>query len=724
MSLLFSCSQNDLYSKASSNLSSNPDDQTASETNSLLSFKFLKSANPSLTHDVTCTISGTAVTGVLPYAADLSSLVPTFSLNGGTLYADEEELLSGTSVHDFSQSSDYTLVSDAGDCAIYTVTLDPSELGTEYDVTLTGVSSSNGALSFTWDNPNVTVDYTLKISDSGGSEIVQLPKGTSSYTVGGLSNGSYYSYRIQVVDICSNSSEGVTLGGRPESTGFSYTLIHNAEELCAVGTSGYYLQVADIDLSGYATWTPLCSSGFSGSYDGNGFSISNLTISGSSDDYLGLFSKLSGGYLDRISLKGASITGSGAYYGAIWGRTDAYSYVTGCSVESCLVGSSSTGDSYIGGMGGYFTGTASGCTVNSTTVRAETLGDSNYYGGMIGFLQDGEIESSSVDSATSVVSTASNAVEGGGGLVGWAYDSTVGKSISSCTSRATVSMADCGNMTGGLVGYAQIDIDNCTSSGSVEGYQLVGGLVGKLDVLDSTISSCSSSATVTANGTTSGAYTAGGLVGTNMNGTIMDCFATGSVAGDTAGGLVGKNYQTNAWVTRSFSTGSVSGDIAGGLIGLNTNAHVKESFAICTVDAQDSGSSGEGGLIGVIEGDDSTVVDSYARCTINGPNGTGGGFVGSYNDSGSISTSYCVTAVNGTYSYYGGFCGYQSGGTFTNCYLDSTICSFGDVANTDASSIYGVITSAMQPATAFSGWDDTIWYFEEGSYPVLQWEMD
>ena len=59
-------------------------------------------------------------------------------------------------------------------------------------------------------------------------------------------------------------------------------LVEDAEDLDAVRNdlAAHYKQTANIDLSGYANWVPIESTwnnGFSGLYDGNNFTISNLT---------------------------------------------------------------------------------------------------------------------------------------------------------------------------------------------------------------------------------------------------------------------------------------------------------------------------------------------------------------------------------------------------------------------------------------------------------------
>ena len=64
--------------------------------------------------------------------------------------------------------------------------------------------------------------------------------------------------------------------------------------------SAHFRQTADIDLSGYSNWVPIGndSTGFTGTYDGAGHTVSNLTIDRASENFIGLF-----GYLQVAALK-------------------------------------------------------------------------------------------------------------------------------------------------------------------------------------------------------------------------------------------------------------------------------------------------------------------------------------------------------------------------------------------------------------------------------------
>ena len=128
--------------------------------------------------------------------------------------------------------------------------------------------------------------------------------------------------------------------------------------------------------------------------------------------------------------------------------------------------------------------------------------------------------------------------------------------------------------TGGVAGYSDGTIENCSVSGSVSGTLYVGGVVG--DQWGASITGCSSSATV--KGTR---YVGGVAGGTNAGATLTACYATGNVtieidpAKNIAGGsLVGMNAGSSllaCYATGNVtSTGSSTGNVhIGGFLGDN-----------------------------------------------------------------------------------------------------------------------------------------------------------
>ena len=128
---------------------------------------------------------------------------------------------------------------------------------------------------------------------------------------------------------------------------------------------------------------------------------------------------------------------------------------------------------------------------------------------------------------------------------------------------------------GGVAGYSDGTIENCSVSGSVSGTVYVGGVVGAQ--WEGSITGCSSSATV------KGMVDVGGVVGqTNGGATLTACYATGNVTLEidprkniAGGGLVGMNggsrgllacYATGNVTSTGSSTGYVH---IGGFLGDN-----------------------------------------------------------------------------------------------------------------------------------------------------------
>ena len=122
-----------------------------------------------------------------------------------------------------------------------------------------------------------------------------------------------------------------------------------------------------------------------------------------------------------------------------------------------------------------------------------------------------------------------------------------------------------GGKIGGVAGYSDGTIENCSVSGSVSGTVYVGGVVGAQ--WNGSITGCSSSATV------KGTVYVGGVAGqTNGGATLTACYATGNVIIEIApkknisgGGLVGTNggkgvracYATGNVTSTGSSTGNV-----------------------------------------------------------------------------------------------------------------------------------------------------------------------
>jgi hypothetical protein len=314
-------------------------------------------------------------------------------------------------------------------------------------------------------------------------------------------------------------------------------VIRTPEELAKIGVdpayplSGKYILMANLDLSSYSFgegWVPIgaLQNSFTGTFDGNGLVIKNLTINRPSTDYQGLFGETGKtAKLMNIGLENVN--------------------VIGCDDTGSLVGDNS------------------GTIENSYSVGSVEGG--NYTGGLVGYNNCNTITNSYFNGSVTGNGYAT------GGLVGGGYAGV----IANCYSTGSVK----GNSynTGGLVGFsAHGTITSSYFNGSVIGTGLyTGGLVGwnEYSTIKNSYSRGSVTSTNTDTDTDNGPVPAiGGLVGLNY-GTIENSCSTSNVKGGLyTGGLVGCNNSWNNFgvITNSYSAGSVKGGLyTGGLVGLN-----------------------------------------------------------------------------------------------------------------------------------------------------------
>ncbi len=328
---------------------------------------------------------------------------------------------------------------------------------------------------------------------------------------------------------------------------------------------------------------------FTGSYNGQGFTISNLHCSYPNDDYVGLFGYISGAQISNIVLSECDIDGTN-YVGGIAGKA-----VDGSSISECSVEGEINGDTYTGGVVGYLEGMdITDCDVSYLTVRG---GD--YSGGIAGALENGNMHNCHRELCN---------VYGGecvGGLIG----KHLNGSITDCTSDGSIAFSEL--YVGGIVGYADsCTISNCTNESQLNhGPEEAGGICGHFSGTASMLVN---------NGRVYGSDQAGGLFGYFESGTIVQSYNTGEIPGSTSvGGLVG--YMESGTIEQSYSTDAVSGSgNTGGLIGQLVSGEISQCFSSGTVTGVDRA----GGLVGGCDG--GVVSDSYSYAVVEGESNTGG----------------------------------------------------------------------------------------------------
>ena len=250
------------------------------------------------------------------------------------------------------------------------------------------------------------------------------------------------------------------LGGAGTATHATYTAsfpspdANQCDDPATTGTTetcaGYEL-TADLDLSSYANWAPI-GGAYTATFEGNGHTISNLTITTNTGDDAGLFGNLSTtGRIYRVGVVNANITGTAA-----------------SSQELGIL----VGESHGIIRMSYTTG----------TITANGSGDWHKTGGLVGHNQQGGHIYASWSAAT-VIGGGGGSNTSTGGLVGNSGQATPG-----ITGNITASYAS-GAVTGrdqvaGLIGHHfQGAIGYSYASGRVNpsGSNFIGGLIGRSD---------------------------------------------------------------------------------------------------------------------------------------------------------------------------------------------------------------------------------------------------
>ena len=289
-----------------------------------------------------------------------------------------------------------------------------------------------------------------------------------------------------------------------------------------------FVLTANIDLNGLP-WTPIANSFsdallggsdyrvFAGNFDGNGYTISNVSIGSETApleaDVLGLFGategKISNLNLDTVSIHGvAKIASIGAVVG------------------------------FAGGLVGYSGGSIENCHVTSLTM--DMSAPSNVYaaaywvGGLVGALDGTQLINECSVSGSITEKAGKGSI---GGLIG-----ELGKAAKITYSRSNVTVnvkADSrgGADVGGFIGKgngktdAETVIRNCYATGNVTGGAYTGGFAGGLWGLN--IKNCYASGNVSQAAAAMGSFVGTDASDSAYHGSITNCFTTGSVTGSS-----------------------------------------------------------------------------------------------------------------------------------------------------------------------------------------------
>lgn len=262
--------------------------------------------------------------------------------------------------------------------------------------------SDNSAWKFTKDGLPI-------LNDVGGTQFSELPKCMTGVGFDGFGIKTN-PYLIRNVNDLKLLAEKVNSGEAYEGKHFK--------------------QTADIDLNN-EPWTPIgtvINNGkdakpFKGTFDGDGYKITNLKVTGNSNN-AGLF-----GYTQDATIKNCNVTGEVKGFndvGGIVGNADGKTQILSCSFRGDVTGE----DSYIGGIAGSARGTIKNCyALADVTARIEIAG------GIAGYAYHVTIENCYYSGNVPAGNSA-------GGIAGFVSGST----IKNCVSLAkSVTDGDCVN---------------------------------------------------------------------------------------------------------------------------------------------------------------------------------------------------------------------------------------------------------------------------------------
>mgnify|MGYP004655863007 CR=1 FL=1 len=459
--------------------------------------------------------------------------------------------------------------------------------------------------------------------------------------------------------------------------------ITTAQELQNINNdvTAHYKLMADIDLNN-VEFTPIGnadSGAFSGVFDGNGHTISNLNVL--AGKFAGLFG-YNEGIIKNVTLKDIYVYGT-RYLGGIVGQNTSLGTIADCKVLSGTI-ESDGGLNKInaGGICGFNSGSFEGAFLNGSNLTVESNRNSSQVGGIVGFneynftlnaLNTGNVFSSSHYSPPS-----SDAISYicSGGLIGY------------CTSSAVI-----------INSYNTGNVSSTTSSD--HNYAYLGGLIGL----------CSSSSSIT------NSYNTG-----NISSTSDDYAYLGGLIGGGSS-LISNSYSTSV-ISNSYNTGNISSSYnnsiylgewfcSGGLIGICDSSVISNSYNTGNILSSGNCALYSGGLIG--------VCTSYARTTI----------ANSYN-TGNVSSDHSGGLI--------GNCIYSSV-TITNCYNVGNVskgdCIVDSEFNNDSSitdtyilkgpseNSYGISKSKSELSNkeTYSEWDLSLWNFDSNQndgFPTLK----
>ncbi|HPI40854.1 MAG TPA: fibronectin type III domain-containing protein [Pseudobdellovibrionaceae bacterium] len=569
-----------------------------------------------------------------------------------------------------------------------------------------GINASDPSTSpsLSWstaiDNESGLSHYEIALgTTSGGTEIqTWLNIGlVSSYQLTGLSltPGQTYYLSLRAIDSAGNTSVAAqgdgfqVLSCNPALTnafGAGDGSIGDPYRICSLNqwnhfadtTASWDKQIkleSDLDFTGidYANFKTIGTVGnpFSGTFDGNNFTIKNITINAGSANFSIFLNSNNNVIIKNLTLKNFTLTSTGNLSSLIGTHESAGSItVQNINAENLT---------FNGSGAGLVDTSKSNVFFEDIDLKNIDFPASKGSGVIANILKNGSFNNIKIDG----LSSNSSFDESIGGIVG-----LIVLDIADVANTFDISFNDISitnleilglnNYTGGLVGksyQAKITIENTHVSGQLEG-RTSGGFVG------------TSSPFFASNGSLE-------ILNSSFNG-------KGGEGGGSNGGFIGLYQGTKLTIQNSFSKGNVEvwqtngGGFVGQLTLTSTGSHISNSYSEAQmVDTTiNAGVTGIGGLIGNGTAGSLTISNSYFAGTLS-----------------SLRKKGCLMGRSGLTL------------TISDSYFDSTKCVYNVIDSLPFSGATGLTTTDIQAANPFANWSALIWSFSIGFNPKQIWEL-
>ncbi len=432
-----------------------------------------------------------------------------------------------------------------------------------------GVVKASSATDYTVSCDSTKLATSLSVQD--GKLVLSVSRAAGVVTVKGCAvtvtdkkTGLYTSVSI------SNGLEKDKTGNYVVTT--AYDLAYIGENISELNKASFVLN-DDVDMSVIGSFAPIGGTlvPFGGTFSGNGHTIFNLKINGTSK--VGLFASLEDAEISDLVIDSANVDAQGMYAAVLAGQVTGKTVIKNVTVTNSEV---SAKEIYAGALVGSVDSGSfaiSGVTVTNSTVQS----NANYVGGVAG-----RIFGDGTASNIKVINTKLSGAEYIGGVAG---------------------LAD------GKASIADASVENTTVQGVSEVSGIASGrgtaTLTQVSVTDSTVSTLANSS----------AFTAGGIAASFAS-SITGAEVTGiKVTGGIAAGVVGKTVVNgklslkNIKVSASTVTADGANSTAAGVLAVH-NTKGSAVISVCSVDAKTRivSASAASGIVGDITGGESSIV--------------------------------------------------------------------------------------------------------------------